>query len=1571
MADVETNSIHSGGSSSVYSSELDGRMAAETERVEAELAFFTSMRSSINHSIFFFTLDMLMVALLGFYSYWPEGFGVNVSLTHQAWLLGVFGSIQVIVFLAFIKARADFFGKSLWGRWVDTILRWLIPTNCVLFLPVSIAFTDMVPCITKKDSESTCSTLLLLGVIVSSLSSVFVIFSTILFVSERSVAKWTSSVDGKLKTVNTLLKMAAITIIAFERANVISSIVRIIVFGVVSVVVIVDLLISMPYHENVCNILHGFVYCFLFGGSVGLFFDLVVVALSVSCGVFIAFVTMFIFRYNAITGSRTFKRNMVSSKIHPGDMLEHDHDEKSEGAGITQKTDTYHTESFDLDGNVLDWEKCDSVNVEEFFRNINRPCEIEIKLRPRIKHIHTGFAEAVYQEGMSKFPENIGLRISYCQYLRDFAFETNPTSHFHATDVLQTVVTNRMDYLLESIGIFARKNEIRQNTRKDNLSYLLKKATKRRKDALKSVASFWGILARERGASTTALMSAMGQIDLNIKRARSTFEQMYHSHPSSVQVLRAYAQYIDEVENNRERSVEILAKAESIEERDAIRRRKKVAGGISLPPTHDALGEKHSVTILGEGGGPKSKGSARRPSYDIWVMTTDRTDKASTEDVRGKEYASKMQRKMSLMSDSAQSMQTAVVQRNFEPKGMKRLKTASLASIVVLSILLFFTFGYMVINTVVNFPEHTSDAVEWEKAPSFALEQLLSMHTPMKVACVFAREIIQHQDEDSDEAHLHLRRSYTSLTASEALLEDKEMTAGQKNSFAEDLHPVLVFHEDESTNDVTSREAMVTLSEGMISLNNYVNDITSCTSASGFETNSRCREKTLYVLNNGEKNLNYALESVSSRFKELLDDHLILIRDSGWGFGSACVFVALLLFVAVMWPMVRMFGRERGNVLKLFTLIPRKSIFQIKNVVASYYYDRSFAEGGLEKETSGEEDLAETLQEKRTLSSQKRFLFYVAILVVIYIIVVSGLVTQVVVYVSQQLYLAKSFKESSTIQGTLMSSLVLTTDLAMNSSTLLGSSENVKDSLHGLASFIRDEWNNLYNGGKLAQISDTFFDVTRKERCGDPRENICHSLDELIKGVLTLLEEMELLPESAITETSEHFLQVREIVLDLSRDALDKLMTAFREHFTSATNDVIRAEIYIFIVGVVLIMAWFLIFIRKSLNDLEHENESMRRLLLLIPLDVIKQNQTLQAFLMHGSSISDDDIRHELQQNEQKMQFVLQTVVDGFIQWDENGQITQFNTAAEKMFGFKNGRMMGHHLSDMFSDEINAVVAESATFHRTKQTSLAKELELSGTIRGGSEQFPVRFSYNFSKIGGENLFSAFVRDISEAKRQQKLLEEEKKMSNQLLLNILPRRIAERLKHEKAPIAETHDNVSVLFSDICGFTATSSKMSPTEVVAMLDDLFTKWDDLAEKYGITKIKTMGDAMMLACGVEGTVRNSALRVVEMGLEMIEVARAAGREIRIGINTGSVVAGVIGQKKFLCDIWGDAVNVASRMESNGIPMRIQVSRSTYENVYEKFSFEEREVTLKGKGLTTAYVLIGRKDKESGEGME
>jgi class 3 adenylate cyclase/HAMP domain-containing protein len=213
------------------------------------------------------------------------------------------------------------------------------------------------------------------------------------------------------------------------------------------------------------------------------------------------------------------------------------------------------------------------------------------------------------------------------------------------------------------------------------------------------------------------------------------------------------------------------------------------------------------------------------------------------------------------------------------------------------------------------------------------------------------------------------------------------------------------------------------------------------------------------------------------------------------------------------------------------------------------------------------------------------------------------------------------------------------------------------------------------------------------------------------------------------------------------------------------------------------------------------------------------------------------------------------------------------------------------------------------------------------------------------------------------------LTEEKQTSERLLLNVLPAPIADRLKTGENLIVDRFDAVSVLFADIVGFTALSSKTSPEALVTMLNELFSAFDRLAEQHGLEKIKTIGDAYMVVAGIPQPVADHATAITLMALDMIafveDYQRRLGNDltIRVGIHTGSVVAGVIGTKKFIYDLWGDTVNTASRMESHGVPGRICISDATYALVADSFACEKRPpIDVKGKGAMQTYLVIGRK---------
>jgi adenylate cyclase len=205
-------------------------------------------------------------------------------------------------------------------------------------------------------------------------------------------------------------------------------------------------------------------------------------------------------------------------------------------------------------------------------------------------------------------------------------------------------------------------------------------------------------------------------------------------------------------------------------------------------------------------------------------------------------------------------------------------------------------------------------------------------------------------------------------------------------------------------------------------------------------------------------------------------------------------------------------------------------------------------------------------------------------------------------------------------------------------------------------------------------------------------------------------------------------------------------------------------------------------------------------------------------------------------------------------------------------------------------------------------------------------------------------------------------------NERLLLNILPAPVAGRLKSGEDCIADHFAEVSVLFADIVGFTALSGVMSPQPLVEMLNDLFTRFDNLAQRHHVEKIKTIGDCYMAVCGVPERRTDHAAALADMALDVLAVVRefnerrGSALRVRIGLNTGPVIAGVIGRSKFIYDLWGDTVNTASRMESSGLPDRIQVTAATRHALLPLFNFEERgEVEIKGKGRLQTWFLLGR----------
>jgi guanylate cyclase len=236
-------------------------------------------------------------------------------------------------------------------------------------------------------------------------------------------------------------------------------------------------------------------------------------------------------------------------------------------------------------------------------------------------------------------------------------------------------------------------------------------------------------------------------------------------------------------------------------------------------------------------------------------------------------------------------------------------------------------------------------------------------------------------------------------------------------------------------------------------------------------------------------------------------------------------------------------------------------------------------------------------------------------------------------------------------------------------------------------------------------------------------------------------------------------------------------------------------------------------------------------------------------------------------------------------------------------------------------------------------------------------------------VGGSIVFTLIATFLAQRDRAMDALAREQERSESLLLNVLPKEIAPRLKAGESPIADSYEHATVLFADIVGSTMLAERLDAKQLVGLLNGIFSRFDLLAERHGVEKIRTIGDNFMCVAGVPRRRADHAQAMARLALDMctcVDELRTAGEDrinFRIGMNSGPCVGGVIGLRKFVFDIWGDPVNTASRMESHGVAGRIHLSEATYELIRDDFECEPRgTIDVKGKGPMRTWFLVGER---------
>lgn len=340
----------------------------------------------------------------------------------------------------------------------------------------------------------------------------------------------------------------------------------------------------------------------------------------------------------------------------------------------------------------------------------------------------------------------------------------------------------------------------------------------------------------------------------------------------------------------------------------------------------------------------------------------------------------------------------------------------------------------------------------------------------------------------------------------------------------------------------------------------------------------------------------------------------------------------------------------------------------------------------------------------------------------------------------------------------------------------------------------------------------------------------------------------------------------------------------------------------------------------------------------------------------------------ERQQAEEKYRNILENAVEGFFQSTPNGRYLMANPALARLYGYDSVEELLIGITSIDQqiyvrsgrrDELNVYL---------KQYGQVSNFESQIYRRDGSK---IWISESVRSVRDDNgtllYYEGTVQDVTERRRTEAELFHQRRETERLLLNILPQPIAERLKRSSETIADHFSAVTVLFADIVDFTQLATQISPTQLVTQLNQIFSEFDRLVELYDLEKIKTIGDEYMAVGGLPRYRPDHIEAISELALAMQRsIAQFYTKpdhpfQLRIGIHTGPVIAGIIGRKKITYDLWGETVNLASRMQTQGAPGRIQVTSAVYHPLQGKFYFEERgTIDVKGVGVIETYWLVG-----------
>jgi PAS domain S-box-containing protein len=416
----------------------------------------------------------------------------------------------------------------------------------------------------------------------------------------------------------------------------------------------------------------------------------------------------------------------------------------------------------------------------------------------------------------------------------------------------------------------------------------------------------------------------------------------------------------------------------------------------------------------------------------------------------------------------------------------------------------------------------------------------------------------------------------------------------------------------------------------------------------------------------------------------------------------------------------------------------------------------------------------------------------------------------------------------------------------------------------------------------------------------------------------------------------------------------------------------------LFVVSIVislLVFAWLELIVYRFAC----ESERLIKMLLQMPVSVLESVEEIKAFVEQGDSLTEAKAEHQKAQQEQQTKDILEACEDAVVVCNRQTTIEIVNPTAERMTGYTAAELLGSSLVTVLPEAVGTNRKILKKMRKgddhgagsSKATKLSQEVVIKS--KNGS-QFTSLATLSRTMVGSKITFALFIRDITEMKKREEEMVRQQQRAEALLCNILPCALVSQISGSIGPdgeftssiIAQAYEEATVLFADIVGFTPMSSGMKPEDLVGILHSLFSELDKLCLDLGVEKIKTIGDCYLACSGVPTPFPEHAEAMLEFAIGIQQKLKAFNRanktsiQMRIGINTGPLVAGVLGLQKFMYDVWGDAVVIAGRMESSGFPGRIQVSESTFLKVKDHgYRFQSRgKVQIKDKPDVEGYLF-------------